>query len=127
MEISKFITDNGTTIFRVSGKLIYSSIDKLKTGIDSVIEEGVSKIIVNLKDTNIVDSASVGLLVSRSKVAEKRDGFLCFCELQPAIAKLFTMVGANQRLDIFNTERQALEYTRTDAQTPPGVSENQLK
>jgi len=118
MEISKFITDNGTTIFRVSGKLIYSSVDKLKTGIDSAIEEGASKIIINLKGANIIDSASVGLLLSRSRAAKKKGGYFCFCELQPAIAKLFMMIGADQKLEIFMTENEALEYTQTGAKAP---------
>ncbi len=120
MEISKFITDNGTTIFRVSGKLIYSSVDKLKTGIDSAIEEGASKIIINLKDANIIDSASVGLLLSRSRAAKKKGGYFCFCELQPAIAKLFMMIGADQKLEIFMTENEALEYTQTGSHPRQG-------
>lgn len=116
MNVSKFITDNGTTIFRVNGKLIYSSIDKLKSSIESTIEDGVSKIIINLKDTSIIDSASVGLLISRSRAMKKSGGYFCFCGLQPAIVRLFTMIGVDQRLDIFITENEALEYIQRGAE-----------
>lgn len=112
MNVSKFITNDGTTIFRVNGKLIYSSVDNLKNGIDSAVEDGVSKIIINLENAGIIDSASVGLLISRSRAMKKKGGYFCFCQLQPAIAKLLTIIGADQGLDIFVTERQALEHTK---------------
>jgi anti-anti-sigma factor len=109
MNVTKFITDNGATIFRVDGKLIYSSVDKLKNGIDSAIEDGASQIIINLKAAHIIDSASVGLLISRSRALKKKGGSFCFCELQPAIVRLFEIIGADQKPYIFITENEALE------------------
>ena len=107
--INKFVADDGIVILRVGGKIISSSMEKLKSGLDTVLADNANcKIVINCKDVNIIDSAAVGLLISRAKSARKRGGCIYFCEPQPAIYRLFSMVDADRWLEIFTTEDEAI-------------------
>ncbi|MDH5509543.1 MAG: STAS domain-containing protein [Nitrospinota bacterium] len=108
MNINKYVKGAGINVFRISGKLISSNIESLKSSLDSAIEEPNPKIILNCRNVNIIDSAAVGLLIGRARAAKKNGGYFCFCEPQPAIYRLFSMVDVGKWMDIFNTEEEAL-------------------
>ena len=107
--ISKFVTDDGVTILRLSGKLIASSLDPLKTSLDTILEEDGKGVVLNLKLINIIDSVAVGLLVSRFKTAQKKEMIFRFCELQPAIRRLLSLADLDKWLEIYDSEDEALE------------------
>lgn len=107
------MTDEGVTILRLSGKLIASTIDPLKTSLDGILEEDGGKVVLNLKLINIIDSVAVGLLVSRYKTAQKIGAAFKFCELQPAIKKLLSLADLDKWLEIYDGEDEALEAIKT--------------
>ncbi|MBI5815341.1 MAG: STAS domain-containing protein [Nitrospinae bacterium] len=115
MVISKFVTDDGIVIFRLSGKLISSTLDKLKTTLDGALTEDGCKIVINLRQVNIMDSVAVGLLISRFKTAGKKKGFLKFCELQPSIKKLMSLADLDKWLEIYEMEEEAVASMRVTA------------
>jgi len=120
MNINKYVTDDGVTILRITGKLISSSVDKLKASLDAAIEADDVKLVMNCKNVNIIDSAVVGLLISRSRAAKKKGGHFCFCEPQPAIYKLLTMVDIDKWLEVYPTESEALASLQTKTNTKAG-------
>ena len=109
MNINKYVTASGINIFRINGKLISSNIESLKNSLDSAIAEKDCKIVLNCKSVNIIDSAAVGLLIGRARAAKKNGGYFCFCEPQPAIHRLFSMVDVGKWLEIYSTEEDALK------------------
>jgi anti-anti-sigma factor len=115
MVIGKFATEDGVTIFRLNGKLISSTLDKLKTAVDDALGEGAGKVVLNLKHVNIMDSVTVGLLISRFKMARKKGGSLKFCELQPAVKKLFSLADLDKWLEIYYMENEALDAIRVES------------
>ncbi len=110
MIISKFVTDDGITIFRLSGKLISSSIEKLKASLDSAMDNEGFKVVINCRNVNIVDSSVVGLLISRARMIKKKGGYICFSEPQAAISRLFEIVDIDRWLDVFPSEDEAIDY-----------------
>ncbi|MDH5757872.1 MAG: STAS domain-containing protein, partial [Nitrospinota bacterium] len=115
MNINKYVKGNGVNVFRISGKLISSNIENLKNSLDSAIEEPNCKIILNCRNVNIIDSAAVGLLIGRARAAKKNGGYFCFCEPQPAIYRLFSMVDVGKWMDIFTTEEEALRVIESQS------------
>jgi anti-anti-sigma factor len=115
MVINKFVTDDGVTIFRLSGKLIASTLDNLKTSLDTVLEEENPKIVLNFKLVNIIDSVAVGLLISRYKIAKKKKSHLKFSDLQPALQRLLALADLDKWLEIYNAEDEAIDSIRTEA------------
>jgi len=116
MIISKYETEDGITIFRLSGKLISATLDKLKAGLDGVIALGGNiRIVVNLKDVGLIDSVAVGLMISRHKLVKKKNGIMRFCCLQPAISKLFSLTDLDQMAGIDTEEEEALDNVRAEA------------
>jgi len=117
MVISKFVTDDGIVILRLSGKLISSTLDKLKTILDSVLADDGCRVTLNLKQVNIMDSVAVGLLISRFKTAQKKKGALKFCELQPSIKKLISLADLDKWLEIYETEEDSISSFRVEAKS----------
>ncbi|MBI4666793.1 MAG: STAS domain-containing protein [Nitrospinae bacterium] len=117
MVIGKFVTDDGVTTFRLSGKLIAATLDKLKAAVDVVLEEEDCKVVLNLKQVNIMDSVAVGFLISRFKTAKKKKGYLKFCELQPAIMKLLSLADLDKWLEIYDGEEDAINSIRSESKT----------
>jgi len=111
--INKFVTDDEVTIFRISGKLVSSSIEKLKASLDTSLENGELKIVVNCKEIYLADSSSVGLLISRARNAGKKGGHLIFCEARAAVERLISIMNQDNYLDISEYEKDALEKIRS--------------
>lgn len=114
MVINKFVTDDGITIFRLSGKLISSTLDKVKTNVDGALAEDGAMIVLNMKHVHIIDSVAVGLLISLFKTAKKKKGFLRFSDIQPAIKKLFSLADLDKWLEIHPSEEEAINSIRAD-------------
>jgi len=119
MNINKYVTGSGINIFRIGGKLISSNIENLKNSLDQAIEEPNCKIILNFRSVNIIDSAAVGLLIGRARTARKNGGYFIFCEPQPAIHRLFSMVDVGKWLDIYSTEDEAIKVVESGAKREP--------
>ncbi len=115
MTINKFSTDDGITIFRLSGKLIASTLDGLKTNLDTALADDGARVVLNFKLVNIIDSVAVGLLISRFKAAKKKKGAMLFTDLQPALMRLLALADLDKWLDIHPSEDEALTVLRTDA------------
>ncbi|MBF0171264.1 MAG: STAS domain-containing protein [Nitrospinae bacterium] len=117
MIISKFSTDDGITIFRLSGKLIASTLDGVKTGLDAALAEEKARVVLNFKLVNIIDSVAVGLLISRFKTAKKKKGAMLFTDLQPALMRLLALADLDKWLDIHESEEEALAALRAEAKS----------
>jgi anti-anti-sigma factor len=117
MNINKYVTGSGINIFRVNGKLISSNLENLKNGLDQALEEPNCKIVLNCRSVNIIDSAAVGLLIGRARAARKNGGYFMFCEPQPAIHRLFSMVDVGKWLDIYGTEDEAIRAIESGVKT----------
>ena len=88
MIVNKFETEDGVIIFRLNGKLIDSSLESPKSGIDSAFDEGHLWLVVNGEGLNVVDQAGAGFLLSRIRQARKRGGELLLSGLGSAILAL---------------------------------------
>ena len=114
MIVSKFETEDNITIFRLSGKLIASTVDGIKGGMDSALEDEGAMVVINFKLVNIIDSVAVGFLISRFKTAQKKHSYFRFCEMQPAIKQLLAMADLDKWLEIYDFEEDALGSIRAD-------------
>lgn len=108
MIIEKYTAAQDVALFRLKGKLISSSMDKLKAGLDAALAGGAVKVAVNLRGVEVLDSAAVGLLISRSRAAKKAGGALILCEPQPGARALLQLVDAAGALPVWETENEAV-------------------
>ncbi len=110
MTVSKLLTENNLTIFRLAGKVIAPNLASPRAGIDGALLQKGARIVVNLKDVQIIDSDAVGFLLSRSKTAEKRGIPFKICEARLGIKRLIAMSGKLEEKDISGPEEEALRW-----------------
>lgn len=117
MVISKFATDDGITIFRLKGKLISATLDKLKAALNGALAAGESRIVMNLDEVSVVDSVAAGLLLSRRRIAARKGGMMSFCGLQPAVEKLFRLADIESGFSAHESEEEAVSAVKAGAKT----------
>ena len=110
MTLHKFVTDDQVIIYRIDGKMISSTIDNLKASLDAALEGEGRGIVINCSKAVIIDATSLGLLISRARAATKKGWRFCFCEPQPATRKLLEIMDTDHKLNIYNTENEAISF-----------------
>jgi anti-sigma B factor antagonist len=72
------------------------------------IDDGNHKIIVNLSQSEFIDSSFLGALVAGLKRTTMKDGDLKIVGLQPAVQSMFELTRLYRIFDIFDHENEAI-------------------
>jgi len=108
MGISNQKKDNGVNIVRVQGKLLGSTLRDLSTTFDDLLESDASRVILNFKDVNIIDSGAVGFLVNIFNEFTKKGAQLKLCNVGSSIRNLFKLADLETLFEIYDTEDKAV-------------------
>lgn len=73
-----------------------------------LIEDGVTQLLLNLRETKIVNSIGISILIEIIEKIMERGGTLSFCCLTPVIEKTFQIMGLAQYAGIFTDEETAV-------------------
>jgi len=112
MIVNKFETEDGVTLFRLNGKLIDSTLDSPKSGIDTALDDGHLWLVVNCSELLVVDQAGIGFLLSRVRQSRKRSGDMALAGLQPAALQLLSESDNGETIRNFGHEEEAIDYLR---------------
>jgi len=74
-----------------------------------LLEQGHSKLLLNLAGTKIVNSIGISILIEIIEKMLEIDGKLAFCSLTPTIEKTFHIMGLAQYASIHKDEEAALQ------------------
>lgn len=74
-----------------------------------LIDEGSSRLLLNLRGTKIVNSIGISILIEIIEKMLEIDGKLAFCCLTPTIEKTFHIMGLAQYAGIYEDEAVAVE------------------
>ena len=74
-----------------------------------LMDEGVTKLLLNLRETKIVNSIGISILIEIIEKMIDRGGQLGFCNLTPVIEKTFQIMGLAQYAKIYTDEKVAIE------------------
>jgi len=69
--------------------------------------EGVTVLLLNLKETKIVNSIGISILIEIVEKMMEKDGKVAFCSLTPVIHKTFQIMGLAQYAAIYPDETVA--------------------
>jgi anti-sigma B factor antagonist len=67
---------DGTAVIRLEGRLNMVSADGLRNGIESLVEEGIARVVVDLAEVSFMDSSGLGALIGGVKAARRAGGDL---------------------------------------------------
>lgn len=73
------------------------------------IEGGKNKIVINLKQSNIVNSIGASIIIELIEKLQEVDGEMVFCNLAPIIEKTFKIMGLTKYCKTFSSQDEAIE------------------
>jgi anti-anti-sigma factor len=73
-----------------------------------LMDEGVHKLLLNLRETKIVNSIGISILIEIIEKMMEKDGKLGFCCLTPVIEKTFQIMGLAQYAAMYKDEASAV-------------------
>ncbi len=108
MEINTESKINNILVIRTRGEIDMYSVKELKEILENSLNDGVTKFIINVQDSDYIDSSGFALLMSfNSKLMRK--GTKLRIVLHPSKSMLFQHFGVNHTIHLFHIEELAVE------------------
>lgn len=83
-------------------------LNQLRNEVDTVLNEGVSTILLDLQNVTFINSSAIGALVAMHKVVHGRNGTLSLCSMRKQVSLVLQLSRMDQIFDIF-ADRKAFE------------------
>jgi len=84
------------------------------------IERGCRALVINFRDTELVNSIGVSILLGVIDTAERRGARVAFSNVSPHTVKLFELLGLTRLVVLADSEEAALDTLREFGATQPG-------
>ena len=102
-------TTNEVKVLAFEGKLDTQTSPDAQQQLTRLIEEGETKILVNLEKVDYISSAGLRVLLVVAKQLKATDGELRICSLNEVVKEVFDISGFDMILPISASESEALE------------------
>lgn len=98
------------TVLALKGRLILGDGDELlRDTIDKLVQRGSRKILLNLDEVTHIDSAGLGMMVSKYITLHKRDGQYKLCHLHMRSFRVLNITKLLSVFESFSSEAEAVE------------------
>lgn len=97
-------------VVRVEGRLDAASAPQLEKQINSIIDSGHFKLLLNFSALDYLSSAGMRLMLSVSKKLKNLEGKLVACSLNDDVMEVIKMAGFNQVIEIYPTEEESFSH-----------------
>jgi anti-anti-sigma factor len=84
------------------------------------IERGCRALVINFRDTELVNSIGVSILLGVIDAAERRGARVAFSDVSVHTLKLFDLLGLTRLVVLADSEAEALATLEEFSATPPG-------
>ena len=108
MGFSQTKDERGVLVVRVEGQLIVGNRQELKELVQTALDQGERKILLDFGRTGYIDSSGLGALVSIAKKVREAGGDLRLAGLNEALRSLFELTKLDTLFAIDATQDQAL-------------------
>lgn len=103
------IRDEGDTkIVMLQGKLDTNSTPNAEGEINSLLDNGVNKLLINFEQLSYISSAGLRLLLATAKRLQGSGGDLRVCSLNEMATEVFELSGFTAIINVFASEQEAL-------------------
>ncbi len=96
-------------VVAVRGEIDLFTAPELKKTLQEAIENGATRVVVDLSETTFLDSTALGVLIGAVKRLRSRDGSLAIVNTDASIAKTFEITGLDQIFTILDTRDAAVQ------------------
>lgn len=97
-------------VVRVDGRLDAASSPQLEKQINSIIDAGHFKLLLNLGNVDYLSSAGMRLMLSVTKKLKHLEGKVVVCSLNEDVMDVIKMAGFTQVLEIYPTEEESFAH-----------------
>src|SRR5438876_10072252 len=101
---------------RPSGAVLYTNdyinnvgVEKITNPAYELMDDGVLTLLLNLRETKIVNSIGISILIEIIEKMMDKGGKIAFCCLTPVIHKTFQIMGLANYASIFENEEAAVK------------------
>ena len=98
--ISSAKTSSGLRMVRPTGELDVYTAPRLVTFVESLANEGVTEVCLDLSQLRFIDSRGLGALVSMTRRLHDAGGHLAVAGPGPSLQRLFSISGIDQVIDV---------------------------
>jgi anti-sigma B factor antagonist len=107
MELS--VRDEGDTkIVMLNGKLDTNTTPTAETEINTLLDAGANKLLINFEQLSYISSSGLRLLLATAKRLKGSGGDLKVCSLNEMATEVFEVSGFSSILNVFASEQDAL-------------------
>jgi anti-sigma B factor antagonist len=82
--------------------------DELEQTIKSLVDSGNKHLVINLAETQFLNSTALGVLISAHSNYVKRDGQVKLCSVDKRIENIFVITKLSLVFDVYTSEEQAI-------------------
>ncbi len=107
--ITERAVDAERHVLAVRGEIDVSTAPRLKQALDESIDSGRTRIVIDLAETESLDSAALGVLIGAVKRLRPSDGALVLSDINDNVAKTFEITGLDQIFTILPSRDDALD------------------
>ncbi len=79
----------------------------------TIIDGGISKLIIDLQNLNYIDSTGIGTLINTAKLLRSKNGDLVLLNVSSTIEEVFQPVNLLNFIKLFNDEQEAQDYLKS--------------
>lgn len=99
--------DDQTSVIELAGEVDVYTAPDLKGQIINLLDNNITKVIVDLTDVDYLDSTALGVLIGGLKRLREREGSLDLVCPNPRIRRIFEITGLDKIFDIHQTPEEA--------------------
>ncbi len=92
--------DDTSAILAITGEVDVANSPELREALYSLIDQGITNVIIDASSMDFIDSSGLGVLVGALKHIRDRSGDLIVRSLQPATRRVFEVTGLMKVLTI---------------------------
>lgn len=107
VQVSETIAE-GVVVLRLDGRLDAASSPHLERKVNTFIDSGRSKLVMNFDHIDYLSSAGMRLLLVASKKAKSHQGKLVLSGVHDDVMEVIKMAGFDHVLEICHTEGEAI-------------------
>jgi anti-sigma B factor antagonist len=100
--------DPSTYVVSLRGEIDASAAPRLGSGLFALFEDGVRRLIVDLSEVTMMDSAAIGVIVNALRRFQPPRGRVALVISTERIRRPFQISGLSERLAVFRSREEAL-------------------
>jgi anti-anti-sigma factor len=100
--------EGDTTVIVLNGKLDTNTSATAEGEINSLLDAGTNKLLINFEQLTYISSSGLRLLLATAKKLKASGGELKVCSLNEMATEVFEVSGFSSILNVFDSEQDAL-------------------